>query len=103
MSSASQPQHLSKALSELIIRRGLARTRGDAQLRDAWIEIAGQRIAQQTKVLGLRNGVLQVGVFNSAMLSELAAFHKVSLLRSLRECHSHFKVRELKFRLKRES
>ncbi len=100
MSSASQPQHLSKVVSELIARRGLARVRGDAQLREAWNDVAGDKIAAQTIVMGVRNGILQIGVPNAALLSELASFQKFSLLQSLRERYSELNVRKLKFRLK---
>ena len=76
----SDPQPLSRAVSELIAMKGLARVRGSDHLHSAWKEIAGERIAGMTKVQGIRNGVLTVGVSNSGMLNELAGFHKQSLL-----------------------
>ncbi|MEX0718418.1 MAG: DUF721 domain-containing protein [Planctomycetaceae bacterium] len=98
----SGPESLGKALAELVALRGLARPRGDAQLADVWRNVAGPQIAAATKVLGIRRGVLQVGVSNSALLSELASFHKASLLAAMTREHADLKIRDLKFRLNGE-
>jgi predicted nucleic acid-binding Zn ribbon protein len=99
MKAESEPRHLSRALSELFALRGLARVRGDAQLADVWTEVAGEAIATQTRVQGIKRGVLNVGVSNSALLSELAAFHKLNLIESLHERRPDLQIRDLKFRL----
>lgn len=98
--SASEPQHLSHALSDLIARRGLARVRGARQLDDIWREVAGDKIATHSKAIAVNRGILQIGVASSALLGELASFHKLSLLQTLQERHPQLKVRDLKFRLK---
>lgn len=97
---AGGPQHLSKALSQLIALRGLAGVRGESQLATVWKEVAGEKIAAGTRVLGINRGVLQVAVGNSPLLSELAAFHKGALLAALQERHADLKIRDLKFKLK---
>ena len=102
MSAASDPRHLSNALSELISVKGLARVRGNARLREAWQEAAGPKIGSQTRVMGLQRGVLQIAVGNAALLSELASFHKASLLDALQNNYADLNVRDLKFRLKGE-
>ena len=61
---------------------------------------AGERIAQHTKALEIRRGVLHIGVANAPMLSELASFHKVNLLTKLKSDYPNLKIRELKFLLK---
>lgn len=95
-----EPKQLSQALSELIALRGLARVRGESQLAGVWKEIAGGAIAANTRVLGIKRGVLQVGVSNAPLLSELASFHKGSLLEVLTKKHADLKIRDLKFLLK---
>jgi hypothetical protein len=80
--------------------RGLARSGGSAELASIWIEVAGSTIAGKTRVMGIKRGVLQIAVSNSPLLSELASFHKESLLSNLQQKHSHLKIRDLKFRLK---
>ena len=99
MASGFGPQHLSRALSELIARRGYARVGGDAQLQRVWGEIAGPVIAGQTRAVAIRRGVLQILVAHAPLLSELASFHKTSLLEKLTADHADLRIRELKFKL----
>lgn len=99
MGAASEPQHVSRALSDLIALRGFARVRGDAQLSAVWNEAAGTVIGDQTKVLGIRRGVLSIGVSNAPLLSELASFHMTSLLASLQDSRPDLQIKKLKFRL----
>jgi predicted nucleic acid-binding Zn ribbon protein len=100
MGAGSGPRHLSGALSELIALRGLARVQGDSQLAAVWQDVAGSAIAAQTRPLGIRRGVLLIGVANAPLLSELAAFHKEELLEEFRKNHADLKIRGLKFRLR---
>jgi predicted nucleic acid-binding Zn ribbon protein len=94
------PERLSQAVTELIALRGWAQVQGHARLNEAWKAAAGASIAASTRILGIRRSVLQVAVGNSPLLSELAAYHKPSLLAALaREC-PELKVRDLKFVLK---
>jgi hypothetical protein len=92
--------HVSQALSELIALRGLARLRGESQLADVWKQVAGPRIAEGTRVLGINRGALQIAVTNAPLLSELVSFHKPSLLQALQTEHPDLKIRDLKFRLR---
>ncbi|MEZ6065000.1 MAG: hypothetical protein R3B90_04685 [Planctomycetaceae bacterium] len=48
----------------------------------------------------IKSGALQIGVANSALLSELSAFHKVSLLEQLQTKYSHLRIRDIKFKLR---
>lgn len=100
MSRASGPRPVAQALSELIVRRGLAREQAGAQLQAAWAEAVGPQFAAQTRVVGLKRGVLEVGVGNAALLSELVSFHNQSLLDTLQTSRPELSVRSLKFRLK---
>ena len=96
----AEPVRLGKVLSELIALKGLARVQGTQQLQQAWQSVAGDAIAKVSTVIGLSRGVLQIGVSNTGLLSELASFHKQTLLETLQQQHPHLKVKELKFRLK---
>src|SRR3954462_6227552 len=100
MNSGTGPRRLSGALSELIALRGLARTGEAAELDAVWRAAAGESIASKTRVMGIKRGVLQVGVSNTPLLSELASFHRESLLRKLQLDHAALKIRDLKFRFK---
>lgn len=94
------PHALGDVLSQLFALRGYGRVRGDRQLQEIWKEVAGETIGQQTRILGVKNGVLQVGVASSALLSELASFHKYSLLERLQADHSQLRLRDIKFKLR---
>ncbi len=96
----SGPEHLSQALSRLIALRGLARVRGESQLQETWNKVAGERIANHTRALEIRRGVLCIGVGNAPMLGELASFHKQNLLKKLKADHPDLKIRDLKFKLR---
>ncbi len=96
----SDPTPLSAALAELIARKGFARTQGVAQLAVVWREVSGEKIASMTKVISLQRGVFEVGVANSAMLSELNSFHRMTLLPKLQAKYPEHKIRDLKFKLR---
>ncbi len=100
MSSRRQePQPLAKALSELIAMRGFARVRGKTQLNDIWRDVAGDHIAEFTKPIEVKRGVLHIAVSNSAMLGELVSFHQMNLLAELTSKHADLKIKSLKFKL----
>ncbi len=96
----SEPATLGDVISQLFTLRGYNRVQGNKQLDEIWVKVAGEDIAEQTKVSGLKNGILQVGVSNSALISELAAFLKVEILEQLQADHSHLKIRDIKFKLR---
>ena len=56
-------------------------------------------MAGQTRVLGIKRGVLHVAVGNAPLLAELTTFHKPSLLEALQADDVGCRIRDLKFRL----
>jgi predicted nucleic acid-binding Zn ribbon protein len=91
------PEAIGSVVSRLFAMRGYGRPQGDAELRNLWTEIAGDQVAGGTRVMGLKNGVLTVGVSSSPLLSELSAFHHERLLEALQAKHGT-KIRDLKFK-----
>ncbi|HVJ68831.1 MAG TPA: DUF721 domain-containing protein [Caulifigura sp.] len=91
------PEAIGGIVSRLFQMRGYGRSQGDAELRELWSEIAGDQIAASTRVMGLRNGVLTIGVTSSPLLSELSAFHSERLLEGLQAKHGK-RIRDLKFK-----
>lgn len=94
-----KPVQLKDAISQLIAVRGLARTGANTELRDAWIEISGPRISQNTRVIGLKRGMLEIAVFNSSMLSELVSFQKTALLKDYKKQYPKHGVKDFRFKL----
>ena len=95
----SDPVPLSAALAELIARRGFARTKGVAQLAVMWREVAGEKFATMTKAISLQRGIFEIGVMNSAMLSELSTFHRSTSLAQLQAKYPDQKIPDFKLKL----
>ncbi len=77
--------------------RGYGRPQGDSELANVWKEAAGEQIASGTRVVGLRNGVLTIGVNSSPLLSELSSFHSERLLEAI-QAKLGKRIRDLKFK-----
>ncbi len=99
MHPPKKPKQLRDAISELIAVRGLARAGADTELREAWIAISGDRVSKNTRVIGLKRSVLEIAVFNSAMLSELASFQKHTLLKEYKKQYPKHGVKDIRFKL----
>jgi predicted nucleic acid-binding Zn ribbon protein len=92
------PELLGEILSRLFAARGWGRRQGRLHLERAWAEATGPALAADTRVAGLRRGVLEVEVSNSALLQELAHFHKRRLLEELRRRLPGVPLGDLRFR-----
>src|SRR4051812_37867830 len=82
--SGGGPRTIADVLSQLQSLRGHGRVQGARQLAELWQRIAGIEISGRTKVIGLKNGTLQIGVPSAALLGELTSFHQHRLLEKLR-------------------
>jgi hypothetical protein len=92
------PQDIGTILSRLFAMRGYGRVQGDRQLQEAWLAVAGPELSQGTRAMAIKNGVLQVGVSNSALLAQLVGFHRVDLLEKLKTGYPHLKLKDIKFK-----
>jgi predicted nucleic acid-binding Zn ribbon protein len=92
------PEPLGEILSRLFAARGWGRRQGQLQLERAWAEAVGPDGEKCTRVAGLRRGVLEVEVNNSALLQELVHFHKRRLLEVLRGRLPGVALNDLRFR-----
>jgi hypothetical protein len=94
------PRSLADVLSQLKALRGHGQSEGTRQLAELWRRVAGPEISEKTKVIGLKNSTLQVGVTNAALLGELTAFHHRRLLEALRSDSEGRRIKGLKFQLR---
>lgn len=95
----SGPVALGEALGHLFASRGLARRRAASELEAAWEAAVGPAAACQTRLGGVRHGVLTVTVAHPTLLEELSAFRKPALLASLRKGAPGTAVQDLRFRV----
>ncbi len=93
------PKPLAEILGNLFAERGYGRLQGVAELEAAWLASAGADVARQTRLGGVRRGVLNVTVAHSSLLEELATFRKAELLASLRLEAPGTPIDDIRFRL----
>lgn len=86
------------ALGEVLVgaQQFVAQQSGSAMTQDQWRRIVGERIAKNSRVGRLRNGILQVKVASSSWCSELGFLKNDLILRLQRSGHD---VRDLSLRV----
>ena len=92
------PELLGEVLSRLFTARGWGRKQDRLRLEQVWAQAIGADRAKQTRVAGLRRGVLEIEVGSAVLLQELAHFHKRKLLEQIRTNLPSVTVTDLRFR-----
>ena len=93
------PKPLSELLGNLFASRGYGRLQASSQLESAWNSAVGEPGCRQTKVGGVRRGVLNITVANPALLEQLSAFQKPALLEALRRDAPGTPILDIRFRV----
>ena len=93
------PKPLADILGALFTARGYGRLRAASELEAAWNDAVGEPASRQTKIGGVRHGVLSVTVAHPALLEELAAFQKPALLAALRQNAPSTIIHDIRFRV----
>jgi hypothetical protein len=93
-----RPKPIADVLSELMARRGFARVRSVASLKQAWDEAAGELLATQSRVGAVRRGVMEVVVAHSTLAHELS-YQKATLIERLATLLPEQKIRDLRVRV----
>ena len=65
----------------------------------AWRQVAGQDLAEQTRVADFSDGTLVIEVESSVLMQELSGYMKPTLLQELKNTDGGRDVFELRFRL----
>ena len=101
MTSPNQkgPKALSDILGDLFAARGFGRLKALKELEDAWNGAVGEPGCRKTKLGEVRHGILNVTVANSALLEELSAFQKPTLLAALRKNAPGTVIHDIRFRV----
>lgn len=92
------PEKIADVLGRLFTSRGWGRKNDRLRLEAAWAEVAGDKLLKDTRVLGLKRGVLEVEVKGAVLLAELAQYHKRGLLAKLRDRLKGTILSDIKFR-----
>ena len=94
------PRPVGDILGGLMGRRGLGGRRKQVEeLARAWVEVAGDDIADQTRVRGVHRGTLTIEVASPPLCHELASFRRDELLIALKERLGNTDIQDIHFRL----
>ncbi|MBY0514968.1 MAG: DUF721 domain-containing protein [Gemmataceae bacterium] len=92
------PESIADILGRLFTSRGWGRKTDRLRLEAAWAAAVGPELLRDTRVGGVRRGVLEVEVRNAVLIQELAQFYKRGLLAKLRTALTGVTLTDLKFR-----
>jgi predicted nucleic acid-binding Zn ribbon protein len=92
------PENIADILGRLFASRGWGRKNDRLRLESAWAEAVGPELQKETRVSGIRRGVLEVEVKNAVLLQELTQFHKRTILAKLRKALTGVTLTDIKFR-----
>ncbi|MDO4584603.1 MAG: DUF721 domain-containing protein [Planctomycetia bacterium] len=87
-------------LPAILAQYGIGRTRPEDDLAEHWEMLAG-KLATQTCVLGLRRGILEIGVTNAIFIQELT-FQKQEILKKLQKIYTDGNIRDIRFRVEKK-
>ena len=92
------PENIADILGRMFTARGWGRKNDRLRLEGAWADAAGPDLLKDTRVGGIRRGVLEVEVRSAVLLQELTQFHKRGLLAKLRAAMPGQPLTDIKFR-----
>ncbi len=90
---------LGRALGDWLLGAGVFERSAQAELERAWQTAAGETLARQTRLLGLRRQELWVEVSSAPLRAELESFRKGELLTALREGYGRRHIENIRFRV----
>ena len=83
-------------LGDVTQQLGLDKRAEVQAIADAYGDLVEKRVLESTRVMSLRNGVLEIDVLHAPMLMELSVFQKPQILKQLRAEHPG--IRDINFR-----
>ncbi|MEY2724643.1 MAG: hypothetical protein RLZZ458_510 [Planctomycetota bacterium] len=92
------PGSIGHAVLHLIRSRGLLERSSVDALNDAWKKTVGPELAQYSRAVRIRGGIVDVAVTNSATLQELRSFLHETTLKQLQEILPDSGIRGLRYR-----
>ena len=92
------PEKITDILGQLFLARGWGRKNDRLRLEAAWAEAAGEPLMTDTRLLGMKRGVMEIEVRNAVLIQELTQYHKRGLLGKLRKALPGVTLTDIKFR-----
>jgi len=91
--------NLKDAMKTMLKKSGINFMKKNSGVLQIWNNVVGEEVAIMAVPASFKAGVLTVEVANSALLHELAQFHKEELLESLRQACPNVTIRNIRFKL----
>lgn len=88
-----------RALSDWVLESGLLGRSARTELEEAWRSAAGESVASQTRLIGLRREELWVEVSSAPLRAELEGFRKADLLVALQRTYARRHIGDIRFRV----
>ena len=92
------PENIADILGRLFVSRGWGRKNDRIRIEAAWAEAAGESLLKDTRMMGVKRGVVEIEVRNAVLIQELTHFHKRGLLGKLRKSLPGVTLTDIKFR-----
>lgn len=92
------PENIKDILARMFTLRGWGRRSGRLHLEKAWNEAIEAHYREQTRVLCLKRGILEVEVNDAVLMQELSSFHRRKLIAKLKAGLPNEHVKDVKFR-----
>src|SRR5580704_12604492 len=92
------PEKISDILGRLFTSRGWGRKNERMRLETAWVDAAGEQLIKDTRLMGIKRGVMEIEVRNAVLIQELTQYHKRGLLGKLRKSLPGTTLTDVKFR-----
>jgi hypothetical protein len=96
--SNNGPEKIADILGRLFMSRGWGRKNERMRLEMAWVEAAGEQLIKDTRLMGIKRGVMEIEVRNAVLIQELTQYHKRGLLGKLRKSLPGVTLTDIKFR-----
>lgn len=93
-----RPRRIAEVLNTLIARRGYSELEAAGERDEAWKAAVGKPMSAYSRIGGIRRGVVEVTVSNSAALQELT-FRKAELIRKISAALPDQKIHGMRFRV----
>jgi hypothetical protein len=98
----SRPTEVKGVLQDVLPRLRPPRTKTTEKLQTAWREVIGEREAEQSRVRGLKKGVLLVEVDSAPMMHHISTKDKGKLIMELKGKVDGVYIKDLRIHLARE-